>query len=96
MATMRAARLPLVAPERRHLEAAHLRLFHLLHKRGWPAALDTALADRMRERLIHGRAVAIAREEHAAAELARIQSAPRFAGPTFDARRAQAGDLNDE
>ena len=97
---------PRVVPTRAHLERAFGR-YQQHHLPEWPATLDEALADHTTERLLHGMAVLIARQEQRQAravppQFKTFQRPPvalrpgRAQGATFDPKRAAANDLDDE
>lgn len=95
---------PHVEPTRDHL----LRAFACLHSDSWPGTLDAALSDPYCSRLLHGKAVSLARADLAPppqvpalfqAPVVTRPPAPLPAAPQarpFDARRAAANDFDDE
>lgn len=85
-----------ITPTPRHLEAA-LRAF------GWKLTVEQALADRFKRPMLEACAKAMARVEQRMAEGLIRTAAPSTTTPlpwrrsgAFDARRAAAGDLDDQ
>lgn len=85
------------APEAGHGNGHLEKAWRLERKLNWPATLNEAMADPIRNRLVRLRAARLAKAPTIAARGAYRPATPlrHYKSPVFDAKRAAAGDRDD-